>query len=232
MASRRYFRVSLRALWVLLTLFCLWIGKESIEVRRENQAVAWVQQHGGQVEYDREPVPLWLQPLVGENFLRNVTKVMIRQRRVSDLSPLAAFGELGDLKLIACDVKDLQPISGLTNLTYLQLTKNQIEDVSPLASLQKLEHLNIHWNQVKDVSVVQGLTKLNNLVISDNLITVLPSLSRLTLLEGIALHNLKISDLSPLREVKSLKVINGISKEEKDKLRSSLPLLFPDIVRP
>src|SRR5262245_28143388 len=128
MVNRRYFRVSLRGMLVLLTLLCLWIGKESIEVRREDRAVAWVQQNGGQVEYDRDPVPLWLQPLVGENFLRNVAKVMIRQRQLSDLSPLAAFGELEELRLIACDVKDLQPLSDLTHLTYLQLNKNQIVD--------------------------------------------------------------------------------------------------------
>jgi len=232
MASRRYFRVSLRALLVLLTLFCLWIGKESIEMRRENKSVAWVQQFGGQVEYDREPVPSWLQPLVGENFLRNVAKVMIRSRQVPDISPLAAFEELEELRLIACDVKDLQPLSGLTNLTYLQLNKNQIEDVFPLASLRNLETLNIHHNQVADISIVQVLTRLNNLDIGDNRITILPPLHRLTQLEGIALHNLNINDLSPLSDVKSLKVINGISKEERDKLRPSLPLLFPDMARP
>ncbi len=232
MASRRYFRVSLRALWVLLTLFCLWIGKESIEMRRENKAVSWVIQNGGQVEYDREPVPTWLQPLVGENFLRHVTKVMIRSRQLPDISPLAAFEELEELRLIACDVKEIQPLSGLTKLTYLQLNKNQIEDVFPLESLRNLEMLNIHHNQVEDISIVVVLTKLKNLDVGDNRIIILPSLHRLTQLEAIALHNLNIDDLSPLSDVKSLKVINGISKEEKDKLRPSLPLLFPDIARP
>ncbi len=37
---------------------------------------------------------------------------------------------------------------------------------------------------------------------------------------------------APVREVKSLKVSNGISDEEKDSFRPLLPLLFPDIGGP
>lgn len=99
--NQRFFRFSLRAFLVLLTILCIWLGKISVEARKQREAVAWVRKHQGEVRYDTtfdrptakyaehaSSVPEWLQELLGEDYFRTVSHVTIFKAPLNDISPL------------------------------------------------------------------------------------------------------------------------------------------------
>ncbi len=51
---RRYLQFSLRTFLVLLTLVCVWFGWQVNRANQRRQAVAWVLEMGGSVQYDYE----------------------------------------------------------------------------------------------------------------------------------------------------------------------------------
>jgi hypothetical protein len=143
MTGRRLFRVSLRALLLLTTLFCLVLGKVSIEARRRKQAVDWVRAGGGQVIFDWEirdfarpvrptlPGVAWVQSLVGKRYFENVRVV----------------------NLIDCDVSDITLLQYLPEIEWLYLSRNKISDVSPLSGLRQLKQLRLDGNPLESSDV-------------------------------------------------------------------------------
>ena len=87
---RRFFRISLRWVFVLLTFLCALIAWKERQPNRQKEAVAWVKENGGYVTYDYElaqpvaysdengdvtfgrkiPGPKWLREMIGVDFLR------------------------------------------------------------------------------------------------------------------------------------------------------------------
>ncbi len=49
---RRWLRFSLRTFFILLTIFCVWLGVVSTSARRQREAVAWVEENHGWIDYD------------------------------------------------------------------------------------------------------------------------------------------------------------------------------------
>jgi hypothetical protein len=179
----KVFRISLRALLVLVTLFCLWFAKISIEARRQKEAVEWVLRNGGHVLYDKtmepqvglvdvEPKRAWLSRLFGQESMGQVTYVAFpKHHGLTDLSPLEPLTELQYLDFSYNDVKDLRPISGFTELRFLYLERNYVEDISPISNLSKLVRLNVSGNELKDISPVLHHKQLKYLAIFRNHLT-------------------------------------------------------------
>ena len=81
---RRWFRFSLKTLFVVLTLFGVWLGVQVNWIRQRREARQWIKDHGGLIEVDTEhnPIgaPLWPRPRsLGYPTLR-------RRRRVKDMA--------------------------------------------------------------------------------------------------------------------------------------------------
>ena len=55
--KRRWFRFSLRALFVLVTAFCVWLGWEVNSARRQKEAVEAIIKAGGTIGYDFQMTP-------------------------------------------------------------------------------------------------------------------------------------------------------------------------------
>ena len=51
---RRYLQVSLRTLFILMTIFAVWFGWAMHRAREQKKAVEWVREMGGTVQYDYE----------------------------------------------------------------------------------------------------------------------------------------------------------------------------------
>jgi Leucine-rich repeat (LRR) protein len=237
---RRLFRISLRALLALLTILCLWFGKISIEARRQKEAVEWVLKNGGEVYYDTPPEPIagqfpqrkrlapeWIQRLLGVDYCRSVTVVVISNPTLSDISPLAKLTHLESLNLLGNDISDVVPLSKLTKLKILVLVSNDVSDLSPLALLTNLTTLEVSSNEVSDLSPLRGLKRLRTLGAMNNQIQDMSAVGDLTNLEQLTLTGNQITDWSPLLRLSNLKVvmIGPITEEEKGKLQTALPNL-------
>ena len=133
--------------------------------------------------------------------------------------------QLDMLNLIALNAshKQITELSGLkhaTNLKHLSLGFNQITDVSPLAKLTNLEALSIPYNPVEDLTPLKALTQLRTLEIRGydirdvtldvNLFTSFPDLVYLVIGSN------RITDLTPLTQLKRLRYLSAISNQIQD----------------
>ena len=81
--------------------------------------------------------------------LEKVTKLVLFQNQLTDVSALA----------------------GLTKLEGLNLSDNQLTDVSSLAGLTQLKTLLLAYNKLTDVSALTGLKQLEMLYLNENNLT-------------------------------------------------------------
>ena len=115
--KRRWFRLSLRTLFVLLTVACLWVGWISHRADQQRQVVEWVTELNGYVLYDYEmdensriakdadpPGPDWLRDLIGVDYFANVLLVNFNRTQVRDPTPLANLKSLDELYLYRTQV--------------------------------------------------------------------------------------------------------------------------------
>lgn len=138
---RRFLRVSLRTLLVLLTIGCVWLGWKVNKAQKQRAAVAWVEEMGGEVGYEYigdsydPPARAWLEDFIGVDFFLSVDTVFLYNSSVSDLTPLARF----------------------PNLTYLAIIDTNVTDAKPLLTLKRLKHLYLDGSSIskKDLSMLK-----------------------------------------------------------------------------
>ena len=123
-----------------------------------------------------------IQELTGLEHARNLTKLLLRQNNISDVSPL----------------------SPLRHLTVLDLNNNTISDISALAHLRNLTHLLLFGSSIRDISAVANLTHLQLLVLAKNNISDISALAPLRNLEELHLQGNQIRDVSPLVNLTAL----------------------------
>ena len=169
-----------------------------------------------------------IRPLAG---LTNLETLWIHSNEITDITPLASLSNLKTLGLYNNKITSFEPISNLTtleqlnasntqisdisfltkltNMKYLYLSNNNIEDISVLANLKELRTLSIGGNpNLKDVSALANCTKLENLWLHNNNIENISELKTLTNLKDLGISGNKISDLSIVDEIASLKLTN------------------------
>ncbi|MGY8770935.1 MAG: hypothetical protein ACKVH8_21195, partial [Pirellulales bacterium] len=105
---RLFFRFTLRTLLVMMTAGCLLLGWKANQAKRQRDAVAWIEKHGGIVTYQyqtkREPFsndpepeppgPAWLRSIIGIDYFDEVVRVEFHGSDITELTPL---GELSGL---------------------------------------------------------------------------------------------------------------------------------------
>ena len=131
-------------------------------------------------------------------------------RDISDLTGLETANRLQELHLNRNTITDLSPLSGLTKLYRLELNHNGIlSDLSPLSSLPKLMWLFLEDNAISDLSPLTELLTLRDLRLGGgNIIEDLSPVAGLHNLAGISIGNNLITDLTPLKDLKKLAWIN------------------------
>ena len=138
---------------------------------------------------------------------KNLTKLGLFQKCMSDLKPLAGLTNLTKLDLDSCNISDLTPLAGLTNLTSLNLGGNYISDLKPLAGLTNLTKLDLLFNHISDLTPLAGMTKLTWLALDHNSISNLKPLAGLTNLTSLNLGGNHISDLKLLKGLIKLETL-------------------------
>jgi hypothetical protein len=102
--KRRFLRFSIRTLLIVLTIFCVALGWKVERARKQREAVAWVHEMGGSVNYDYEldddgssapdakpPGSEWLRKQLGRDFFDDVVRVSLTEVGVSDVTPLSGL---------------------------------------------------------------------------------------------------------------------------------------------
>lgn len=90
-------------------------------------------------------------------------------------------------------IKDLSGLEHAKNLKMLNVRNNKVKSIEPLRGLKNLITLNIAFNYVTDLSPLSSIENLENLMIDNNASVDL---------------NKKIEDLSPIRGLTKLKILN------------------------
>lgn len=219
--KRRWFQYSIRSLMLVTLVIACVLGYISNEARKQRNAVAWVKEMGGDVEYDylfeangdaipnaEPPGPDWLREWIGIDYFSDVAVVYIYENQVDDLSPLKDLTNLERLLLKNSPVSDISPLAGLTNLTSVDLSATQVSDLSPMKRWDNLEMLWLNNTPVKDLSSLKNMSNL----------------------EDLFLENTQVTDLSPLKDLPKLEwlYIEGaqVSEEEIQNLKASLSNCF------
>ncbi len=158
---------------------------------------------------------------------RGDTTLFLRERRITDVTPLAELTKLTELNIRETRVTDLAPLAGLTNLTTLRIEENILSNIMPLAGLTNLRELDLYYTQTTDVTPLAGLTELTKLDIRGNKITDLTPLAGLTKLTKLFAASNKITDLTPLAGLTNLTKLhledNPIPLDQMAMLRKALP---------
>ncbi len=131
----------------------------------------------------------------------SLTKLSVKDQRVTDLAPVAALSGLTDLSLINCGLTDVSALSGLTKIASLYLYNNTIADISAAASMPGLVRLYLDGNEVQDLTPLAKTTKLAELSARDNRVADLSPLRGLDALSLVSLAGNPVADWSPVASV-------------------------------
>jgi hypothetical protein len=183
MKIKLFLRVSLRGAILLLTIFCLWLGYLTFNVRQQKNAVDRIRRLGGSIPYDWQApvdvgggrftvptgpsVPKWFRALLGDDYFQTVTGVSFKQKEV-DSSVLNGLPHLERVGFYQCNVSDLGVFAQLSRLKDVSLERNCISDVSPLGTLRNLYTLDLSDNLIEDCTPLCGLKGLYLLDVQGN----------------------------------------------------------------
>ena len=123
---------------------------------------------------------------------------LVSQYEWSTLQPLDS---LTDLRIVNCDIYDINQLVGLPELrqlTMLSLGNNYLTDISPITNMTNLLKLELYNNSITNVSGIENLTKLRDLSLRNNRIIDISPLANLTSLTWLNLSNNCIVDIIPI----------------------------------
>jgi hypothetical protein len=216
---RKLFRFSLRAFLVVLTIFCVWLGKISLEAHRQKETFKWIKAHGGFVSYQpyetgsstrskkSTAVIQWFHNKLGVDYFETVYQVFLVDAELSDISPLANLKHLQRLDLDINYVSDITSLASLADLEYLSLDDNQVSDLSPLKHLTSLEFLSVKRNEIERLDALANLRRMRGLQVNYNYIEEVECLAGLVELTSFTADNNDIRDATPLKQLPKLRMI-------------------------
>ena len=221
---RRWFRFSLRALLVVMTVLCVWLGFKVNAARRQREAVAAILKAGGTVAYDYQlvtqsngkkvidataslTVPVWLRSLFGDDFFCSPVSVVM-SRCVIDESH---FLQLGNLETVtSVKLTSVRIISSKDGLRR----SVQDSDLAALGKMTQLQSLELRNAKIEGFGFapLANSRHLRTVTFTDNNVyptplEVLERFGKINSLEHLSLDGCSIDDaeLSKLRNLSNLK---------------------------
>ena len=157
---RRWFRLNLRTLLVLVTIACVFIGTYLNRVVTQREAVAVLTAHGAFVLYEHDPDLIladpfsvggtkqasddltwkqWLVEKLGMDFFYNVERVEVSDANEKMLNAIGRLRSLKDLIVLDSNSENLIELVNLKKLERLEISQD--ETLSNLDGLQKMRQL-------------------------------------------------------------------------------------------
>lgn len=162
--KRRWFRFSLQALLVLVTILCIWLGFTVNAARRQREAVEVIRKAGGMVRYNYTPgpkrgilselnpdpspplAPTWLRRWLGDDYFCSIVGVAFDGNVDTDtLRELTKLPKLTWVQIMRADrfkASEVESLGELSSLRELSLNCREIDGPS-IALLAKLKQLRI-----------------------------------------------------------------------------------------
>jgi len=117
--------------------------------------------------------------------LNETTYISLRNKNITDISPLQFFPRLKKLVLAGNNINDLSPLKTLAYLEELNLAENPIADLSELKTLKKLKKLRISSDKVLDISILESLKNIEFLGLQAKNVKDFSSISSLPQLKSL-----------------------------------------------
>ena len=128
--------------------------------------------------------------------------------QLSDLTPLANFGEINLLVLRHTPISNIDFVTNLTRLALLDVSSTQITSLVPLVNLTKLTTLSFWLTPIADITPLKDLVSLESLYCGGTQVSDLEPLARLTALQSLHLWRTQVVDLSPLVKLTGLEFLD------------------------
>jgi len=148
--------------------------------------------------------------------LKPLTKlIFLEEIRCNDtkITSLEGIENLMNLTVLDCsnndNINSLIPLSGITSLKELYCGNTMVKNLSPLKNLTNLRILDVHFSTINKLVVISELKSLEILNVSQNLpLFQLDGVEGLVNLIEFNCSETKIDDLTPLQELKYLKILD------------------------
>lgn len=235
---RRWFRFSLRALLLFITL--VGPGMGWVRARRQSQyEVQIVRQMP--FESSRLDGPfdvVFPDGTAPQGWWRDVSEYLLGQRITAitglgrfpmklELATLSSLSNLQMLNLNQEHISNLAPLAGATKLRCLWLCRAEVSDLTPLAGLALLIELDLGYTEVSDLAPLTGLRNLQVLHLNDTPVRDLKPLAGLDQLRCLTLNNTHVVSLRPLAALTQLQelYVNSVPalEQEVEWLERQLP---------
>jgi len=173
----RWIRFRIRTLMFLVALaavFFGWVAWNLQERQKEQAAISWIQNMGGQVVFHSKTKPDekgWWEKCEDSWFGERVRLAGLQNVKECDFSQLSEFKNIEDLALSNSVISDLSPLEGLVNLDELYLEYTNVQDLTPLANLHNLEMLHLDGTPVDDLKPLANLKNLKWLKLRNTLLS-------------------------------------------------------------
>jgi hypothetical protein len=188
-SRRRWLRLSVRGLVILVLLIGCWLGWEVHQAQVQREAVAAIRRVNGNVDYELDPSrsPAWLRWLadrIGLDYVSHVVGV--------DLVGVGPDGPSAGA--------ELDHVVRLTRIERLELWESSVNDsrLADLEGLTRLRSLGLHKTRVGDKGLanLKGLPALRSLWLNRSALTDagLAHLEHRTDLEALALRETSVTD--------------------------------------
>ncbi|MEM8946799.1 MAG: hypothetical protein AAGD11_16615 [Planctomycetota bacterium] len=229
----RLFRVRLRTLLFVVTIFALLVGFVSYKARLQRDAVSALRSRGFGVAYDYQMPslwdpqiqatpfgPKWLHALIGDDYFHSVALVTSgRPVTREDMTHIAAFPELQRLILWDCPTitgEDLQYFPKLNRLVTLALCNTSFADsgLAQLPQMDAIQSLTVEGTRITDEGLkhLTHYASLTGLELDGNNVTGegLVYLRNLEQLGFLSLNGCPVTDsgLSQITEIPSIRHLN------------------------
>jgi Leucine-rich repeat (LRR) protein len=185
---RRWLRFSVRAVLLFFLVMGVWLAVERRNAIRQEQVVRHVARLGGSVDYahwydgngnriaqPEEPGPRWLQGIIGEHYLLQLTGVYITNVTNEDLRFIAGCPTIKRFGSSDTDDEGAEILSRLNDLESIDIKSTRLTDegIRHLGQLRKLQTLSIDNARVTDTGLTHlaNLRALKQLSVSDTQVT-------------------------------------------------------------
>ena len=151
---RPWLRFRLRTLLIMVAILAIPFGWRAHQIRSEKAAIAWVEELGGEVNYEYRPNETILEKATAAWLGRKkAERIYLSYQKVTDVSPLAKLKEAKLICLQSTQVGDLTPLVNLKQLETLDLTNTQVSPEQVQVLRQELPNCRINYTPSEQLTL-------------------------------------------------------------------------------